>query len=300
MAQLWEIRYGITHFYVSNIPFPTEQLVLDDDILLVKRDKGCTACLALESEYDDVFLFGEAENVLQEIANVYALVSGFSVELDSQGATGIKSLEELGIPKPILDVKTEALYSPDKAKELSAKLLNHWQMTKRIWRKLRERLEQENALFLKLALLYYFQSGRSSMPIEEAFVDAAMGLEAMFNDGPQDIRYKLAVRGAMVLFCSGHPDAKDSFTTLKKLYDKRNKLVHGSERSVDPDDLRLIRSLLRGCLRACLGLGLSMNKPQINELIDEAMIEPEARKKLETEISEGFSSLGLINGSSAL
>jgi hypothetical protein len=292
MVELWETRFIISHFYASGIPFPTGRLDFGPFIRLVKEDDRCIACVAVKG--DDP-LRETCEQTISRIASVYALVSGFSPETERDGATGISSLEDLGNAKrPTMKLTATVRYTPKQMRKYSARLHRNWQRTAKVWKKLERALEEK--VFLRLGLAYYYQSGLPSIPREEAFIDAAIGLEAIFNDGAQDIKYKLAARGALVLSCSRHPDAKGSFKSLKDLYDKRNNLVHGQpskKMAVSHQDLTLIRRLLHGSLSSYLALGLSRTKREINGFIDQALIDHQARKQLRIEIRKGLARLEL-------
>lgn len=292
MGKLWETRFTLSDFDASGIPFPTESLDFSPSLRLVKRDEDCVACFAVKG--DDP-LFESCEERISRIISVYALVSGFSATTKLDGASGISGLEDLGNPKrPHVKISVTAEYRPEQTERHTSRLLNNWRKTARIWKLLEHALDEK--MFLRLALAYYYQSGLSSIRREEAFIDAAIGLEAMFNDGPQDIKYKLAVRGALVLSCSDHPDAKDAFKSLRDLYDKRNHLVHGQPSKkveVHHQDLVLIRRLLHGSLRACVPLGLSMTKLEISQLVDQALIDHQALRQLKADMTKGLMILEL-------
>ena len=292
MKRLWERRFAISQFDVSGVPFPAKVLKFDPRIrLIASGDEECTACIAFDAE--EPSLDGLEQKTMFEIANVYSLLSGFSIQVKPLGARTINSLKELGGPYRPLTVKVKAQYPARKLRKYSQNLLAEWQRTTKVWARLRSTFKRTDRRFLKLAIGYYYQSGLHSIPLEEAFVDAAIGLEALFNDGPQDIAYKLAVRGALVLRCLDHTDAGSQFQSLKELYKKRNEIVHGTGGKLEPDDQYRIRRLLRSSLKGCLALGLEYNKSAIISLIDEAVIDDAARSKLKKEIKSGVSTLGL-------
>jgi hypothetical protein len=255
--------------------------------ILSKGDKEeCWAAIAIEAENVDELREREqvAEQTIAEIANIYAVVTGFSMRFEHDGANGMKSLADLGKP-PVMTgiISMEVRYLKERREELQRKLMAGWEQTRLLWNRMQGRLGEKNGQFLRVALSYYYQSGLPpAIPLEEAFVDATIGLEALYNESPQDISYKLASRGALLLSCTGQE--KNCFQTLKDLYNLRNNIVHGKGKTVENAQVEKIRELLSKSIRPCLALGLELDKPKIIELIDQAMIEPSARQELIKEI----------------
>jgi hypothetical protein len=120
-----------------------------------------------------------------------------------------------------------------------------------------------------------------------------IGLEALFNDGPQDIGWKLAVRAALLLSCFSKEGNKDVFNSLRGLYGRRINIVHGIKREVVTwTDYHSVRGYLRNSLKSCLALGLDCDKEGILSLIDQALVNPSARERLSSAVKEGIARLG--------
>jgi hypothetical protein len=123
-----------------------------------------------------------------------------------------------------------------------------------------------------------------------------IGLEALFNDGPQDIGYKLAIRAALLLSSLRKQDNDDLFKSLKDVYGKRINIVHGIKREVVTwGDYHLARQYLRDSLKSCLALAQTMrldgDKKGILSLIDQALVNPSAHKKLSIAVKKGLAHL---------
>jgi len=297
MAELWERLFAISDFYVSGVPFPFERLELDSEICLKREEKkDCVACIAVKRK--EPFLDNGSEQAILEIATIYALVTGFSFRITPLAAFSLNSLEELGKHKRgTIEVSVEGQFSEENLKKYSAKLEENWQKTRDVWKKLRTTLLDRKSL--RLALFYHYRcrldpevSYRQSL--DEAFVDATIGLEALLNEDSRDITYKLAARGALLLsFSEKHKD-KDAFTLLKNYYNKRSRILHGSEREVVTQSEHMqIQEFLQVILESCIALSLSLNRVQIIKSLDKALVSPKEREELKSAIQNGYARLGL-------
>lgn len=92
--------------------------------------------------------------------------------------------------------------------------------------------------------------------------------EVLFNDGAQELRYRIS-RGIAVLLSQTANEGKEIFRTMRKLYDKRSLLVHtGTASDLGMEDVRLLRGLVR---RAIVRLSvLRLSKAQLSELLTTA------------------------------
>jgi hypothetical protein len=293
-TKLWQVRFNLTRCYDTGVPLP-EPVSIDSDIRILRRgDQGdCWAAVAIEAQNDGERRTKQeaAEGTIAEIANIYALLSGFPMHFEHSGSNSLRSRDDFGKPSPITGkIKIEVSYPKDRLEEYQHQLMDKWQRTKVLWSKVHARLRERNGQFLRVAVFYHYQSCLPpDIPLEEAFVNAAIGLEALFNESPQDIAYKLALRGALVLSFSG--ETENCFQTLKELYKLRNNIVHGTGETIEYAQHLKIKKLLAKSIKACLPLGLERNKPEVIELIDKALIEPKAREELRTEIDKQSSAL---------
>lgn len=297
MTRLWERLFDISEFYVSGIPFPFERYEFDRKICFRRSgEQGCKACVAVEAERP--FQETSSEQTITEIATIYALVSNFSLNIEPLGAHSLGSLEELGTcERPHGILRGMVVYPEEKSREYSARLSANWKRTRDVWKNFAE--ISHDIYPLRLALFYFYRGGLRSKVghregLDEAFIDTVTALEALFNDGAPDIKYKLAIRGAMILSFLKEPVDKNAFNLLKDAYDRRSDIIHGRGRKmVQSDDYRKIRQITRNCLKAYFALGLRKTKEDIIRSIDQALLEPEQRRILDKAIQEGLSELGL-------
>jgi hypothetical protein len=84
-----------------------------------------------------------------------------------------------------------------------------------------------------------------------------IALESLFNDGQQDLRYKLS-RGCAILLGKTIEESGRIYKDVTGLYDKRSKLVHtGNKKNITESDVLLLKEYTRRSIRRLLKLDLS-------------------------------------------
>jgi hypothetical protein len=297
MTTLYERTYTISEFYASGIAFPFERFEFDPSVSFRKKnDEHCTACIAVESE--EPLSDKRSEETIIDVATIYSLVTNHSFHLQSDDAAHeLRSLAELGRgPRASATISIQPKYSEEQLQRHSARLAAGWEKTRDVWSKVKQVLDDRQ--FLRRSLFYYYRSGLVPLQsyernLDAAFVDAVIGLEALFNDGPQDISYKLAIRAALLLSCFRKQGNNDLFNSLKDIYGRRINIVHGIKREVVKwSDYELAREYLRDSLKSCLGLAFDGDKENILSLIDQALVNPGTREKLSYAVKQGLVRLG--------
>jgi hypothetical protein len=98
--------------------------------------------------------------------------------------------------------------------------------------------------YLNLAL-DHLEEARKANSIHMQFLALMIGLEVIFNIGPQDIKYRIT-RSAAVLLGEDGFESDRFFEWTRKLYDLRSKLVHtGASKEISRDEVWKSRLLLR-------------------------------------------------------
>jgi hypothetical protein len=150
--------------------------------------------------------------------------------------------------------------------------------------------------FLAIALEYFHEAERKSIYSNEGYINAMISMEALFNEGPSDIKYKLAHRAGFLLGLSGI-DPIDSFKKLKDFYNKRSKLVHGGGNLSHDPDRHLVSRYTRRAITIFLILLKNKErrkqkrtdrKTKILQEIDYAMFDEIRCKSLKREIKKGL------------
>jgi len=98
-----------------------------------------------------------------------------------------------------------------------------------------------------------------------AYLSLMVGLEAILNAGAGELRYRVS-RNVAVLLGRDHAEAKAICKDVRKLYDKRSKLVHTGDKSVvNQDDLGRLRYYLRETIKEAYAT--RMNKDELLDML---------------------------------
>jgi hypothetical protein len=155
--------------------------------------------------------------------------------------------------------------------------------------------------FIEIALDYLYEAEKKSVYSNEGFISAVISMEALFNDGPTDIRYKVSHRAAFLLgLCEIDPI--EASGKLRSFYDQRSILVHGGgSLSYDPDRYLVSKYTRKSIIMFLIllkneerrGIGKKDRKAGLLKEIDWAMLDENRRKSLKREISKGLGDFGL-------
>jgi hypothetical protein len=237
----------------------------------------------------------ESEGKIIPYLWVSCLVSTLAPDLEGGGGNSIESKEELGT-KPLYSMSVSTSLSlPEEA---VGDIEKHAHRFLRFIGELHDKyisIISENE-FIKIALDYFYEAEKKSVYSNEGFISAVTSMEALFNEAPTDIKYKLSHRAALLLsFCEIDPI--ESFEKLKKFYDKRSKLVHGGgSLSHDPDRYLISRYTRKSIIIFLILLRSKERRKKKKEgrkasllkEIDYAMLDESKRKSLKKEISKGL------------
>jgi len=111
-----------------------------------------------------------------------------------------------------------------------------------------------------------FDQSYSSHNMNMAFLSLMIAVEVLFNDGEHELKYRIT-RGMAVLLGNNQLDSRQIFSHMKKLYDKRSRLVHTGKASITLEDLIALRQYLRFAITKLLYLGL--NKTELSVSLSE-------------------------------
>ena len=101
-----------------------------------------------------------------------------------------------------------------------------------------------------------------------AFLSLMIGLEALFNPGGGETRYRVS-RNVAVLLGRNREDSKAIFENVKKLYDKRSKVIHsGKVDEIEEVDVLNLRNYLRESIKKIYRMGVE--KDELLEKLNEA------------------------------
>jgi len=291
--QPWQWNYEIKGL----IP---EQVKLKRKVWLKKGD------LFLEKKGDKLhaFLLGNEENcfdkneIIESYLRFSCLISNNAPVLEGRGGVVLKSKNDFGKRKKFFTTSVRLVLPDEAVKEID----DYAHKFIGFIRKLHDKyiaVVAEND-FIEIALDYFYDAQKKFVYNNEGFISAVISMEALFNEGPADIRYKLSHRAAFLLGLCGM-DPIETFNKLKDFYNKRSKLVHGGGTLPYEPDRCLVSTYTRRSLIIFLILlsnkkrkEISKNKKKAkpkDELlkeIDHAMLDPKMRNSLKKEINKGL------------
>ena len=232
-----------------------------------------------------------SENRIMPYLRISCLISNKAPDLEDVGGVEISSKEELGT-KPMLS----ASFSVSLPEEAVVDMEHYAPKFIRFIGKLHDKyidVVSENK-FIEIALDYFYDAQKKFVYNNEGFISTLISMEALFNHGPTDIKYKLAHRAAFLLgLCDIDPI--DAFEKLKIFYDNRSTLVHGGDTNSDDPDRYLVSKYTRRSIIIFLILlkiderrknGQNKRKRELIKEIDYEMLNEEKRKALKKEINK--------------
>lgn len=170
-----------------------------------------------------------------------------------------------------LNVCVEFFYSADEGElDMQASSEEILHCTNRLFKVKKATLPQIQALlgqpplsraqkYIAFALDNFNQSYRVAQ-VHLEFLTLMLALEAIFNDGKQELRNKVS-RGCAVLIGRNKEESRRVFKGVRDLYDKRSVLVHtGDTAKVGEVDVLQLHSYVRQGLARALALNLSKDK----------------------------------------
>ena len=160
------------------------------------------------------------------------LISNNTPALESKGGVSISSKDELGT-KPILSMSISTSLPQESISKIETYAHKYLGFIGKLHEKYISIIAENE--FLAMSLEYFYEAERKFIYSNEGFISAVISMEALFNEGPSDIKYKLSHRAGFLLGLSGI-ESMEAFEKLKDFYNKRSKLVHGGGNlKYDPD-----------------------------------------------------------------
>lgn len=113
--------------------------------------------------------------------------------------------------------------------------------------------------FLHLAF-ENFELSYEISDMQLAFLVLMIGLETLLNPSLYEVRYRVS-RNAAVLLGKNREHSEEIFAQVKKLYDKRSKIVHsGKRKTIEKRDLLELRDYLRKAIIEIHHIGKEKNE----------------------------------------
>lgn len=128
---------------------------------------------------------------------------------------------------------------------------NRYSINDSQWTEINKFLRTKHLSLMENYLQLAFKQFETSYELNDeqmAFLALNIALEILFNDGRQDISYKIS-RGTAVLIGKTKEDALEVYRRVKKLYGKRSALVHSGDAKITEQETHELRDYVRRCLR---------------------------------------------------
>lgn len=262
--------------------------------------------LEKKGERLNVYLLGDDEERFENDAKILpylkfsSLLSSNAPILKGGGGGSLTSKKEFGKESRGLTISIGKTMWPDEAIKKVEKHAPDFLKQIRTITNRYDKIVKENQ-FLQIALDYFYDSETKFVYSDEGFVSVMICLEALFNDGPFDIKYKLAHRAGFLLGLRNF-DSKDVFENLKNFYDYRSGLVHGGgPTTYDPDRYKISRyARLSTIIFAILlknpkrkKISKKKRKKELLKEIDYAMLDISKRNVLQKEIEKSINDFNL-------
>jgi hypothetical protein len=257
--------------------------------LLLEKKKGKLIAYLLGDDKDS---FKNKEKIIPYLW-MSCLISNNAPDLEGGGGVSISSKDELGT-QPVVSSSISIALPEEAVREIEKYAHKFLGFIGKLHDKYID-IVTENE-FLAISLEYFYDAEKKFVYSNEGFISAVISLEALFNEGPTDIAYKLSHRAGFLL---GLTDIEPvgAFEKLKDFYNKRSKLVHGGKAlQYDPDRYLVSRYTRRAIVIFLILLKNEQRRKQKNQErkinilkeIDCAMLHEGKRKDLKKEINKGL------------
>lgn len=274
-------------FKVKGLGAPEKEIVFNDYILVRGVPWSDSSYVffkfPLQNEEEKDKIRDDFINVLRNIAQVYGLVTNVNTEvLLSSVMAEISSENPFGHTKYGPDFGFIAVIEEEQRKKnvpLLEKTMTKYESVKSIF-------QNRNKAFLRNAVDYYHRS-LGDLRLEEKLIDLTISLESLFSTETQELRLRISLRASSLLSVGQENEQSNIFRMVYRLYDKRSKVVHGTEvTSLDGTEISRLQTYVRESIQRFIHI--EMPKKRFLGLLDEAVYDTERRKLLCTTVKEAI------------
>ena len=179
--------------------------------------------------------WGEALRIVTLFSSCYQLVTDRHMPHIAENSGGGFEIEENDISIDKINSWTVADFQSKRPKVPINDTMDSLHLTTPFFDKVMNILENQGGKHrLDVALIMYYKSASSSAIFDVSnFINLITALEALYSDGTMELRHKISMRAALFTELD-ISKRRQLFEDLKKMYDARSKLVHGSDISLSP------------------------------------------------------------------
>lgn len=214
---------------------------------------------------------------------MYGLVTDVHVEvLSSSVMAEISSENPFGHTKYGPELGFIAIIEEEDRKEnvpLLKKTMAKYQSVKSIF-------QDKKRAFLKNAVDYYYRS-LSDSRLEEKLIDLMISLESLFSSETQELRLRISLRASSLLGVGQEHEQANIFRNIYTLYEKRSKVVHGTEVvNLTFSEISILQKYVNEAVRRLVQT--DMPKKNILKLLDDSIYDKEKKELLDRKILEAI------------
>lgn len=281
MSEDWQIG-----FRVKGMRAPIQDILCGDYIIIRGIARSADAYVLVKvttqnkNEKDN--LHTNMLNVLRDIIQVYSLVSNHYAEAESSSsASQLTSARPFGYAQFI---PSEMRFIPVPSDEQRKENVPFLRQTIEKFEFLKKIYENKKKSYLKNAIDYYHRS-LGDIRLEEKLIDLMISLESLFSDGQQELRLRYSLRIAFFLGIEQRDKLPDIFRNVYDLYNKRNRVVHGTKTiNLNDKEIWTFQQHLRKAIKRFIHI--DMSKQDILKLIDESIYDENKKEQLNKVVSE--------------
>lgn len=271
----WEARFIVEGVLPANLP----QRICDKFVLEKRKKDKSEAILSVkitrshvpsQQEFSEVRAFAHREAT--KFTNAYSVFIG-----------------QLKFRELSIDQITP--YKGERFRSMTVPLRGELVISEEDWKEnkiaFEEILETPSRRFVSLAMAHYHLALWTEP--KSSFLNLMICMEALFNDSPQELRYRISHRVANLF---GKTEGKRAriFNDIQALYKKRNDIVHGLRPvKISREEKSLLQIYSKHSIAAFLKL--QKKKKNILRKVDEAQYNESLREKTQSKIQEIIESL---------
>jgi len=269
-------------FFVKGLVAPEKEVIFDD--ILIKGmppsdDASVFFKVSTRNEEEKDDLRDNLRNDLRNIILVYDLVANRHVEvLSGSSYRKIDSEHAFGDKRLCMHLRLIPVFNEEERKKNIPTLEKA--ITK--YKEIKDVFQQKKERFLKNAIDYYSRSLGDNL-LEEKLIDLMIALESLFSKETQELRLRISQRASFFLG-GNESELPKIFRDIYSLYDKRSKVVHGTEDvKLEWIEIENLKDYVRESIKRFIHIGMS--KDETLDLLDGAVYDS-GKKKLLSELVE--------------
>jgi hypothetical protein len=274
-------------FKVKGLGAPEKEMVFDDYVLIRGVPHSDASYVffkvAIQKKEEIDKLADDSMNILRNALQLYSIVKNVYTEVMPSWVTAEISPEHpFGYPKYSPEFRLVARIG-DEQRVKNIPFLNK---TVAKYESVKDIFQNKNKAFLKNAMDYYHRS-LGDFRLEEKLIDLMISLESLFSREAQELRLRISLRASSLLSVGKESERSKIFRKIYQLYDKRSKVVHGTELvNLDIFEISILQEYVREATKRLIHI--EMSKKDILKLLDESIYDEEKRELLNGKILEAI------------